>query len=165
MVLLEGVAHRLPGDGQERVQHPRAPVRHGFEIGHVAEVQAAVHDAHCHGVGQIPLVVLENEGDLLDVQPVGIQVVVEVRQRVHVLLHLGFAGIRHEHHAVGAADIDLAMQLGTAYPRGPLAWGQSLGAQRVHALLRHLFEHYGDARYRIAPRLSEACWNGAALDA
>lgn len=68
-------------------------------------------------------------------------------------------------NAVRAADIDLAMQLGTAYPRGPLAWGQSLGAQRVHALLRHLFDHYGDARYRIAPRLSEACWSGAALDA
>ena len=68
-------------------------------------------------------------------------------------------------NAVAAADIDLAMQLGTAYPRGPLAWGRSLGAARVHTVLRHLSDHYGDARYRIAPRLSESRWSGAALDA
>jgi len=68
-------------------------------------------------------------------------------------------------NTVSAADIDLAMQLGTSYPRGPLAWGQWLGAARVHTVLRHLAEHYGDARYRIAPRLSASRWNGAALDA
>ncbi len=68
-------------------------------------------------------------------------------------------------NAVRAADIDLAMQLGTAYPRGPLAWGQVLGAARVHALLHNLFDHYGDFRYRAAPRLSAARWTGVALDA
>lgn len=65
---------------------------------------------------------------------------------------------------VTAADIDLAMQLGTAYPRGPLAWGQSLGVERIDTVLRHLAHHYGDARYRIAPRLSASRWTGAALD-
>lgn len=68
-------------------------------------------------------------------------------------------------NAVRAADIDLAMRLGTAYPRGPLAWGRTLGPARVHALLHNLFDHYGDFRYRAAPRLSAARWTGAALDA
>lgn len=67
-------------------------------------------------------------------------------------------------NAVRSADIDVAMRLGTAYPRGPLAWGRTLGASRVFRVLRHLFDHYGDARYRIAPKLSNAHWSGVALD-
>ena len=59
----------------------------------------------------------------------------------------------------------LARQPGTAYPRGPLAWRQSRSAPRLPALLRHLFDYDGEARYRIALRLSETCRNGVALDA
>ena len=53
-----------------------------------------------------------------------------------------------------AADIDIAMVLGTAYPMGPLAWADALGAARVAQLLANLQAHYGDARYRRAPLLS-----------
>jgi 3-hydroxybutyryl-CoA dehydrogenase len=53
-----------------------------------------------------------------------------------------------------AADIDIAMVLGTAYPLGPLAWADALGAARVVTVLANLQAHYGDARYRRAPRLS-----------
>jgi 3-hydroxybutyryl-CoA dehydrogenase len=53
-----------------------------------------------------------------------------------------------------AADIDIAMVLGTAYPMGPLAWADALGASRVATVLAHLQAHYGEARYRRAPRLS-----------
>jgi 3-hydroxybutyryl-CoA dehydrogenase len=62
-----------------------------------------------------------------------------------------------------AADIDTAMKLGTAYPKGPLAWADELGATLVHTTLRHLQAHYGDARYRQAPRLSRAHHEGAAF--
>lgn len=53
-----------------------------------------------------------------------------------------------------AADIDIAMVLGTAYPVGPLAWADALGASRVVTVLANLQAHYGDARYRRAPRLA-----------
>lgn len=53
-----------------------------------------------------------------------------------------------------SADIDIAMQLGTAYPRGPLAWADGLGCARVATVLAHLQAHYGETRYRRAPALS-----------
>jgi len=52
------------------------------------------------------------------------------------------------------ADIDIAMVLGTAYPLGPLAWADMLGAARVAQVLANLQAHYGDARYRRAPLLA-----------
>ncbi len=52
-----------------------------------------------------------------------------------------------------AADIDLAMKLGTNYPKGPLAWGAELGPERIVTVLRGLdAKHPG--RYPIAPRLA-----------
>jgi 3-hydroxybutyryl-CoA dehydrogenase len=53
-----------------------------------------------------------------------------------------------------ARDIDVAMRLGTAYPVGPLAWSDQLGATRVATVLRHLQAHYGDLRYRRSPLLT-----------
>jgi 3-hydroxybutyryl-CoA dehydrogenase len=53
-----------------------------------------------------------------------------------------------------AADIDIAMVLGTAYPVGPLAWADAIGPSRVVQVLEHLHRHYGDPRYRRSPRLS-----------
>jgi 3-hydroxybutyryl-CoA dehydrogenase len=62
-----------------------------------------------------------------------------------------------------AADIDTAMRLGTAYPLGPLAWADAIGVARVATVLAHLQAHYGDARYRRAPRLSAAQYRAARL--
>jgi len=59
-----------------------------------------------------------------------------------------------------ARDIDTAMVLGTAYPLGPLAWADALGAERVATVLANLQAHYGDMRYRRAPALSRARFNG-----
>ena len=59
-----------------------------------------------------------------------------------------------------ARDIDTAMRLGTAYPVGPLAWADQIGAARVVTVLTHLQAHYGDVRYRRAPALSRARCNG-----
>ena len=52
-------------------------------------------------------------------------------------------------------DIDLAMRLGTAYPYGPFTWADQLGPQRVINCLAQLQNHYGDTRYRCAPKLRE----------
>jgi 3-hydroxybutyryl-CoA dehydrogenase len=62
-----------------------------------------------------------------------------------------------------AGDIDAAMRLGTAYPLGPLAWGDRWGAATVAATLTNLAAVYGDARYRPAPWLARAAATGAPL--
>lgn len=53
-----------------------------------------------------------------------------------------------------AADIDVAMKLGTNYPKGPLAWGLELGPARLVEVLRALGRDNPE-RYPIAPRLLE----------
>jgi len=62
-----------------------------------------------------------------------------------------------------ASDIDLAMQKGVNYPRGPLAWGDAAGAARIGAVMANLSAHYGEDRYRVSPRLARAAQTGARL--
>ncbi|MFZ0498213.1 MAG: 3-hydroxyacyl-CoA dehydrogenase [Steroidobacteraceae bacterium] len=45
-------------------------------------------------------------------------------------------------------DIDVAMRLAQNYPRGPFEWGEWLGAERVHDMLRQMQEITGSDRYR-----------------
>ncbi len=52
-----------------------------------------------------------------------------------------------------AADIDVAMRLGTNYPHGPLAWGEQLGLDRVLAVMEGLEREYCEDRYRAHPML------------
>ncbi|MCE9890634.1 3-hydroxyacyl-CoA dehydrogenase PaaC [Kluyvera intermedia] len=54
-----------------------------------------------------------------------------------------------------AEDIDTAMRLGVNYPRGPLAWGESLGWGRVLRVLENLQQHYGEERYRPSALLRQ----------
>ncbi len=54
-----------------------------------------------------------------------------------------------------AEDIDLAMRLGTNYPRGPLAWGDLIGLDQVMGILEALGDVYGPDVYRPAPLLRQ----------
>jgi 3-hydroxybutyryl-CoA dehydrogenase len=47
-------------------------------------------------------------------------------------------------------DIDLAVRLGLGYPQGPLDWGDKVGAEALHEILRNLFKTYEDPRYRAS---------------
>ena len=51
------------------------------------------------------------------------------------------------------ADIDRAVTLGLGYPKGPLAFGDALGARKVLTILEAMQDFYGDPRYRPSPWL------------
>ena len=52
-----------------------------------------------------------------------------------------------------AEGVDLAMQKGVNYPRGPLAWLDDVGLAHVSAVLGNLAATYGEDRYRVSPLL------------
>ncbi|WP_433192259.1 3-hydroxyacyl-CoA dehydrogenase [Nocardia sp. CA-107356] len=62
-------------------------------------------------------------------------------------LHLGIAS---------AADVDTAMELGTNYPLGPLAWADRWSPAYVLSLLDSLHDEYRDSRYRASQWLRSA---------
>ena len=55
-----------------------------------------------------------------------------------------------------AADVDLAMVLGTGYPRGPIAWGRFIGFDVVAGQLAELDAAFPGGRYRPSPALLHA---------
>jgi 3-hydroxybutyryl-CoA dehydrogenase len=61
------------------------------------------------------------------------------------------------------ADVDAGMVLGLNHPRGPLEWGDAIGAETVLLLLTALHEEYREERYRPAPALLRAARTGEAL--
>ena len=52
-------------------------------------------------------------------------------------------------------DIDVAMRLGTNYPKGPLVWTEEIGRRTVRGLLRALNEIAADNRYVAAKMFTE----------
>ncbi|MGF6273549.1 3-hydroxybutyryl-CoA dehydrogenase [Massilia sp. UYP11] len=52
-----------------------------------------------------------------------------------------------------ARAVDIAMQKGVNYPRGPLAWADAVGLRHVVAVLANLAAAYGEDRYRVSPLL------------
>jgi len=66
----------------------------------------------------------------------------------------------------GVADadaIDLAMQQGVNYPRGPLAWADAVGVASIRDVLANLALHYGEDRYRISPLIARRGATGGKL--
>ena len=53
-------------------------------------------------------------------------------------------------------DVDIAMVLGTSYPKGPLAWGHELGHGYVRSVLAELDAAYPGGRYRPSPALESS---------
>jgi 3-hydroxybutyryl-CoA dehydrogenase len=61
------------------------------------------------------------------------------------------------------ADIDRAVTLGLGYPKGPLAFGDALGAAQVLKILEAMQDFYGDPRYRPSPWLKRRALLGVSL--
>jgi len=61
------------------------------------------------------------------------------------------------------ADIDRAVTLGLGYPKGPLAFGDALGALKILTILENMQQFYGDPRYRPSPWLKRRALLGVSL--
>jgi 3-hydroxybutyryl-CoA dehydrogenase len=61
------------------------------------------------------------------------------------------------------ADIDAAVRIGLAYPKGPLAWGDALGPARILQILEAMLGSSGDPRYRPSPWLKRRAQLGLSL--
>ncbi|MCC3153375.1 3-hydroxyacyl-CoA dehydrogenase family protein [Hymenobacter sp. BT770] len=57
-------------------------------------------------------------------------------------------------------DVDLGMKLGTNYPKGPFAWANAMGVERVYAVLEALWNDTHDERYKICPLLKRQALRG-----
>jgi 3-hydroxybutyryl-CoA dehydrogenase len=64
-----------------------------------------------------------------------------------------------------ARAVDVAMQKGVNYPRGPLAWADSIGIGHVVTVLSNLASTYGEDRYRVSPLLRRKLASGARFHA
>ena len=60
-------------------------------------------------------------------------------------------------------DINKAVRLGLAYPQGPLEFGDSVGAAKIHAILTAMHAFYGAPRYRPSPWLTRRARLGISL--
>ena len=52
-----------------------------------------------------------------------------------------------------ASAVDIAMQKGVNYPRGPLAWADAVGIHHIVTVLANRAATYGEDRYRVSPLL------------
>nr|WP_315220204.1 3-hydroxyacyl-CoA dehydrogenase PaaH [uncultured Duganella sp.] len=64
-----------------------------------------------------------------------------------------------------AEAADTAMQKGVNYPRGPLAWADSVGIGQIVTVLTNLAASYGEDRYRVSPLLRRKHASGAGFHA
>ena len=64
------------------------------------------------------------------------------------------AALAEEQSVATEEDIDVAMKLGTNYPKGPLAWARAIGHQHVGEFLRALNETVTDDRFAPSKRFA-----------
>jgi hypothetical protein len=94
--------------GVQRLVDAATARRRRLEARNTARVQRLLELLDTVELRQVALVVLQDERDALERQPLLAQVLVEVAQRFEVVLHLPEAGIGHEHHRIGALEHELA---------------------------------------------------------
>jgi 3-hydroxybutyryl-CoA dehydrogenase len=68
------------------------------------------------------------------------------------------------YQGVCSADaVDTAMQGGVNYPRGPMAWAEDIGIDRLVAVLDNMCGVYGEDRYRVSPLLRRKMFSNSGL--
>jgi len=84
-----------------------------------------------------------------------------VMRTVCMLANLGADAVHQQ--VCDAVAVDIAMQKGVNYPRGPLAWAEQIGLAQVVEVLDNLTRIYGEERYRVSPLLRRKVWSGTPL--
>ncbi|MDV7211213.1 3-hydroxyacyl-CoA dehydrogenase [Azotobacter beijerinckii] len=85
-----------------------------------------------------------------------------VAQRVLAMI-VNLAGDIVQQRIASVDDLDEGIRLGLGYPQGPLAWGDSVGPQRLLNILECMTELTGDPRYRPGPWLRRRAVLGLSL--
>jgi 3-hydroxybutyryl-CoA dehydrogenase len=62
-----------------------------------------------------------------------------------------------------AEAVDTAMRGGVNYPRGPMAWAEDIGIDRLVAVLDNMCGVYGEDRYRVSPLLRRKMFSNSGL--
>ena len=75
-----------------------------------------------------------------------------ITQRVLATI-INIAGKIAQRKIASTEDINKAVRTGLGYPRGPLEWGDQVGADRVYKILENLHEVTQDPRYKPSPWL------------
>ena len=52
-------------------------------------------------------------------------------------------------------DINIAMRLGTNYPKGPFEWCEEIGVRQVYSVLDAVYKATGNERYKISALLAQ----------
>lgn len=85
-----------------------------------------------------------------------------VAQRVMAMI-VNLAGDIVQQGIASVEDLDEGVRRGLGYPKGPLAWGDSIGAQRLLTILERMTQLTGDPRYRAGPWLRRRAALGLSL--
>ncbi|MEJ5903313.1 3-hydroxyacyl-CoA dehydrogenase [Pseudomonas kermanshahensis] len=85
-----------------------------------------------------------------------------VAQRVLAMI-VNLAGDIVQQGIASVEDLDEGVRRGLGYPQGPLAWGDSIGAQRLLTILERMTQLTGDPRYRAGPWLRRRATLGLSL--
>jgi 3-hydroxybutyryl-CoA dehydrogenase len=74
-----------------------------------------------------------------------------VMRTLAMLANEGFDAVNQQ--VCNEEAVDIAMQGGVNYPRGPISWANAVGLSRILNVLRNLSASYGEDRYRPSPLL------------
>lgn len=74
-----------------------------------------------------------------------------VMRTLAMLANEGFDAVNQQ--VCNEEAVDIAMQGGVNYPRGPISWASEVGLARILHVLRNLGASYGEDRYRPSPLL------------
>ncbi len=74
-----------------------------------------------------------------------------VMRTLAMLANEGFDAVNQQ--VCNEEAVDIAMQGGVNYPRGPISWASEVGLGRILQALRNLGASYGEDRYRPSPLL------------
>lgn len=120
-------------------------------FGFSEHLSIAVHPGVDHNAGTAAVAAVASTGR-------GVSVVRDapatVAQRLLASIVNTACGIA-QHRIATPTDIDTAVRLGLGYPAGPLEWGERVGAEHVHTVLRSMHRETGDPRNRPSPWLTE----------